>query len=176
MASLADIYIPTSEVPIPGSDSALTVRGLALEDLYRAHEEYPDTIEGLFAWYTDRADSSAIADVVRHVFAQAPEFSAFLIALSNNAPDDVALARKLPTMVQIQALVEITRLTFHSMAEVKKILEDLTGGLAQMTTTVEQRTSMLSNGTPPAAESENPNSLPLFVNGSGDSENMSASA
>ena len=176
MASLADINIPTAEVEIPGSDSALTVRGLAPEDLYRAHEEYPDTIEGLFAWYSDRGDGSAIADVVKHVFAKAPEFSAFLIALANDAPENVALARRLPTMVQIRALIEISRLTFHSMAEVKKILEDFTTGMSQMTTTVEQRTSTLSNGMLPEDEIESPISPPPLANGSGDSENTSASA
>lgn len=134
MGSLTDYTIPTDEVPVPGSDFTITVRGLSVEDcsgLIRVHgdqlsEVYDTEIAG-------DGDMPPITDIAKALFTTAPDAVAEIIALANDNPKSASMVRKMPVPVQIDALSRIAVLTFHSEAQVKKLLETVIAGSNLMT-------------------------------------------
>lgn len=135
MGSLADVVIPTIEVPLSdGGEQTLTVRGLAYEDFRIVLVEHSDALEGLFQIFIKaKADTLPGFDsIVEHLMVKAPELAAKFIAIANDAPELVGVARKLPALVQTKCLISIAQLTLHSTAEVKKIVETLVTGMENL--------------------------------------------
>ena len=121
MGSFADLVIPTREVEFPGAGS-FSVRGLSLDDvalLFREHVKvFEDTYEKIKE--DDQIDMRVVAETL---LSTAPECAAEIIALAGDALDQISKAKKLPLPVQLNALVDIAGLTFHSEDDVKKTLE-----------------------------------------------------
>jgi hypothetical protein len=134
MGSLTDFVVPTSEVAVPGSDTSITVRGLSVEDvagLIRVHGEelnrvYEINIQG-------QDDLPPAMEIAKALMVTAPLAVAEIIALANDSPKSFSIVRKLPAPVQIEALTQIAVLTFHSEAEVKKLVETVISGSSLMT-------------------------------------------
>ena len=134
MGSLTDYTIPTDEVPVPGSDFTITVRGLSVEDcsgLIRVHGDQLSAVyDTEIAGY---GDMPPITDIAKALFTMAPDAVAEIIALANDSPKTASAVRKMPVPVQIDALSRIAVLTFHSEAQVKKLLETVITGSNLMT-------------------------------------------
>ncbi len=128
MGSLSDLRLPTKEVPV-GDDQHLTVRGLSFSDLSDIWHDHAPVLEKLYTKHIVEREEMPPADqLAKSLIAEAPGVVARIIAHANDEPESVEIVEKLPGIVQISALVEIAGLTFHSEAEVKKLLETVTQG------------------------------------------------
>lgn len=124
---LLDLKIPRSQVKTPGGDFA--VRGLSLEDLVHLHRTHTSEFGGVFDQFRDWASTEdgelpPLDQFVAKLLYQAPVLAARVIAIAADEDTDAGLevARRLPPLVQAEALQEIGRLTFRSEADVKKML------------------------------------------------------
>ena len=159
MASLHEILTPTVEVPI--GEQTLTVRGINLFDIGEIFREHAAELENLYQDHIVAGDELPPTQQLAQVLLKsAPEVVAKLIARACDAPTEVEKARTLPAMAQVQVLIAIAELTFHSEEEVKKTVETLVTGTTLL--------SELLKVTSP----ENPPTLNQSPNGSGGSVGM----
>ena len=171
MGSLSQITIPTAEVLLPGGgDQSLTVRGVSPEDITSIYLVHALAVDRVFARFKDAGEMPSIDEAIKTLVADAPDLAAAIIAAANDEPDEVDAARKLPAITQITALFEITRLTFDSWAEVKKILEMFADAMEKVNREV------FSTGMPPIADLLKSDGATPSVNGSGTSEDTSVSS
>ena len=128
MSSLSDIRLPTAEIPV-GGDQSLTVRGLSFSDLSDIWRDNADVLDKLYREHiVEREEMPPADELAKAVLAEAPRIVALIVAHANDEPEQSDVVSKLPGVTQIGALVEVARLTFHSEAEIKKLMETVTQG------------------------------------------------
>ena len=128
MGSLSDLRLPTSEVFF-SDDQSITVRGLSVADLSEIIRDHATVLNSIYQENIVDAGEMPAADVLaRALMTEAPEVVARIIAHANDEPDSWEIVKNLPTITQINGLVEVAILTFHSEAEVKKLMETLIQG------------------------------------------------
>lgn len=128
MGSLSDLRLPTSEVFF-SEDQSITVRGLSVADLSEIIRDHATVLNSIYQENIVDAGEMPAADVLaRALMTEAPEVVARIVAHANDEPDSWEIVKNLPTITQINALVEVAILTFHSEAEVKKLMETLIQG------------------------------------------------
>ena len=130
MGKLSQVIIPVEDVPISDGQS-LTVRGLAYEDfnlIYAKHAGMSEKIAQLFLKGKE-GEIPPFEEIVKKLVTEFPEMAAEVISIGCDEPESVGVARKLPAVVQTRSLLAILRLTLHSTAEVKKIVEDIALGM-----------------------------------------------
>lgn len=124
MGSLSDLRLPTAEVEVPGAGLSLTLRGLSTLDVSALMKRHGEALNDVYETNIAGAeDLPAVMQVARSLMETAPLAVAEIIALANEAPDHVETVSKLPLPVQLECLKQIALLTFHSEAEVGKLLE-----------------------------------------------------
>ena len=138
--TLDDLEIPRTDVALTGypEGSILQVRGLSFSDFERLFAAFEDEMETLF----DRIASDGIkqaSTVVQSLVTEFPLLASHIIAVANDKPERAEKASMLAIVNQTELLIEITKLTVHSAATVKKIVETITSGLE--TATAGQKTS-----------------------------------
>lgn len=124
---LGDIEIPRAEVPLPGSEHTLTVRGLSPVDIGTIYTACRDSVEDLFKTFRESGEQG-LESVAREVVENHTGLAGWVIAVANDSPEEAVKAASLPTVTQLQAIQEIVRLTLASTADVKKILSALLRG------------------------------------------------
>lgn len=128
MGSLSDLRLPTAEVNVSDGQT-ITVRGLSVADISEIIREHAMVLNGLYQTHiVEKAEMPAADVLARALMTEAPEVVARIIAHANDEPESWEIVSKLPGITQINALVEVAVLTFHSEAEVKKLLETLIQG------------------------------------------------
>ena len=149
MGKLSEISIPTREVPIPGSGAAITLRGLSTDDLEQVFEAHGPQLTGIFKdWVkTKGLTMPEPGELIALLRKEVPAVLALMIALANDEPHSVGTVRKLPGATQVSAAVEVMKLTFHSVAELKKILEAMVLGMEGLSELVTDATAPM-NGAP----------------------------
>lgn len=148
MGSLTDIEIPTVDVPLPGKkEQTLTVRGLSVPDLCGIYRQHSEVLEGLYEKF--KSDGAVeLTDVAQAVIGSGPELAALIIATANDAPEQTAVAARLPSMVQIRATVDVLKLTCNSVAEVKKMLADVLAALEASNEVLSSMNSVVKTDSP----------------------------
>lgn len=131
MAKLNTLTIETREVEIADGKS-LTVRGLGSYDISDVCNRYLPEITMLVG--VTMASEAAHPDMdalINLLIKSAPELVNDLILIANDSDREdepsMKAVRALPVFVEINALFAIFELTLKSEAEVKKIMEMLTG-------------------------------------------------
>jgi len=121
------------------------VRGLSLTDVMAAMADYGPQMALAFAKITEkgegsRFDSATIKARIRDLAGEFPELLAAIIALGADeyAPDMVQKVKRLPLLVQVEAIEAIFGLTFQSEGDVGKFMESLTRGLVAATGALDQ--------------------------------------
>ena len=130
MGSLSQVVIPVEDVPISDGQT-LTVRGLSYTDfseVYVAHAAAAEEIAKMFT-ETKEGEFPPFEDIVKKLITEFSDVAAEIIAIANDEPGQVAVAYRLPAVVQTRALLAVIRLTLHSQAEVKKIVQEITQGM-----------------------------------------------
>lgn len=124
---LLDLKLPTTQVATPGGSFA--VRGLSLEDLVSLHHRYTGEFGAVFDQFrewasTESGDLPPLDQFVAKLLYQAPVLAGQVIAIAadTDTPEGLTAARRLPPLVQAEALQAIGRLTFQSEEDVKKML------------------------------------------------------
>lgn len=102
----------------------IVVRGLSTNDVLAVLYQNKDSLETLLKLATEAGvthtaelpDDGALMGLVANAVVTAPFAVASVIAYACDEPDALDAALSLPAPVQIEALVEITRLTFTDRA------------------------------------------------------------
>jgi hypothetical protein len=134
MGSLADLRLPTAEVEVPGTGITLTLRGLSIADASELMRRHGEALNSVYAETIDGQDQLPSAQIIAQTLMKAaPSAVAEIIALANDAPEHADKVAKMPIPVQIEALSEIAILTFHSEAQVGKLVETVILGSGLLT-------------------------------------------
>lgn len=120
--ALEDYVLPTLEVQLPDGKKSFAVRGLSLEDVTVLIADHGPALEGFYAKYSGADTSEALA-VGMGLINQAPVLAAQVIALAADSRDKTELVRKLPIVVQQDALEKIALLTFDANGGPGKFIE-----------------------------------------------------
>lgn len=137
MGSLSELQLPTDEVKVPGSETTISVRGLSLTDCSQLLKRHGEQLEIVYqSNIVGQDDIPPAADIAKSLMQSAPDAVAEIIALANDSPEEAKTVRKLPAPVQVEALSKIAVLTFHSEAEVKKLIETVIQGSGILTSLV----------------------------------------
>lgn len=138
--ALADIPIPTKSHTCRGV--TFDVRGLSFADLTRLLIDHKDDAVLAFELFEqaggDAADATALMRLAGTFVQAMPDLVAKTIALAADEPDAAPIARRLPAPVQLDALLDIGKLTFEEPEHLKKFLANLTElfqGMSQLTPT-----------------------------------------
>lgn len=126
-------YTPENRVIQIGPTNSFVVRGLSLNDVaVLVREHFPD-LEALFDLFgnADQITTDSLEPLVMSVISQAPGFAANVIALAAGE-GDASDAEKLPFPIQVQALLDISELTFTEVGGIKKAV-GLIAGLLKKT-------------------------------------------
>jgi len=86
-----------------------------LDKLYREH-------------IIERREMPPADQLAKALMTEAPDVVAHIIARANDEPESFEKVAKLPGITQINALIAVAQLTFHSEDEVKKLLETVIQG------------------------------------------------
>ena len=137
---LSDLQIPTVDVEV-GPNAALTVRGLAGDDIALIVSRHTEEAVKLFEMVTSREDKGALdRDLVRQLMSKAlqqfPGLVGSIIAAANDDPGAAEPARKLRLPVQAELLESIVGLTFESETELEKFVGTIARGLRTVTSAV----------------------------------------
>ena len=128
MGSLADIAIPTEEVEF-AKGVTLTVRGLSFLDVSTIFKDHAAVLDKLYREHViERREMPPADQLAKALMTEAPDVVAHIIARANDEPELFEKVSKLPGITQINALLAVARLTFHSEDEVKKLLETVIQG------------------------------------------------
>lgn len=124
------------------------VRGLSFIDMSSLLRTHMDDLESLFTMYENEANNisfgnAAMARYMTRLIADAPGLVAHIIALAADEPEMVNNARRLPLLVQVDALKKIGTLTFEEAGGAKKLFDQVMNLVKEMT--------------PPAPTSKGPN-------------------
>ncbi len=120
--ALEDYVLPTAEVQLPDGKNSFAVRGLSLEDVALLISDHGAALEGFYGKYSGSSSAEAMA-VGMSLIGQAPILAAQIIAIGADSREKVDLIRKLPIVVQQDALEKIARLTFDASGGPGKFIE-----------------------------------------------------
>lgn len=125
---LAGYQPEVREFPLQGGRHTFSVRGLSLSDLAVLIRTHLPDLEGLFEVFQKGGglDDVDVLSLATSLAAEAPGFTANVIALAAGEVDATNSAAALPFPVQVEALVAIGDLTFKEVGGVKKSLEMVT--------------------------------------------------
>lgn len=128
MGQLSSLKLPTKEVQTPSG--ILTVRGLGTADIVLAIGDYGPQMALLFAKVQDKGTKVQNTDVKAMIMSlgqELPQLMAAIIALGcdDYSPATIKVAAKLSFPIQCELIEAIFHLTFHSEADVKKLVESL---------------------------------------------------
>ena len=134
MGKLSSTFVPTVEVSLPGPEGKeqfLTLRGLSSDDLERIMDKHGPQLEKAYKRFNTPAGLTfpSFGEIVSILRETAPEAIPSIIAIANDDPGSERIAAKLPIGVQINATLEIIKLSFSSISEVKKILREMISGM-----------------------------------------------
>lgn len=151
MGSLSDLRLPTAEVEVPGAGVSLTLRGLSLNDASILMRRHGESLGAVYAdSFSEGGEAPSMQEMAKTLLQTAPLAVAEIIALANDADDLVSgvgstkareTAARLPGPVQLEALVQIAALTFHSEEGLGKFLETVISGSGMLTRLVKGLTS-----------------------------------
>ena len=132
--TLDELEILRTDVPLAGypEGTVLPVRGLSFADFERLFAAFESEMETLF----DRVSADGrmeASTIVQSLVTEFPLLSSHIIAVANDAPKSAEKASMLAIVNQTELLIEITKLTVHSAATVKKIVETITNGMEMAT-------------------------------------------
>lgn len=128
MGSLSGYQIPRTDVKVSGGQ-AITVRGLSVNDLVEILRDHSSVLDRLYQTHiVNSNDVPPAAHLARTLMTEAPTVVSKIIALANDEPECWEIVGQMPGLDQINCLVEVGLLTFHSEAEVKKLMETLIQG------------------------------------------------
>lgn len=128
MGSLADIAIPTEEVEV-AKGVTITVRGLSFLDVSTIFRDHAAVLDKLYREHViERHEMPPADQLAKALMTEAPDVVAHIIARANDEPELFEKVSKLPGITQVNALLAVARLTFHSEDEVKKLLETVIQG------------------------------------------------
>jgi len=136
--ALKGYSLPTKRIDLPGDEeSFFNVRGLSLSDLSQLSAVHFPQLALLFSEgkrklaESDRGlEDIDIAEMAKLALMTAPAAVAHGIALAADEPEEVETIERLPGPTQLSALMSIAELTFHSDAEVKKLVEAVIQAMA----------------------------------------------
>ena len=133
--SLADFQ--PERITVKSKNFSMAVRGLSLIDCSALLRTHMSDLESLFEMYEQEAQglsfgNVAVARYATRLISDAPGLVAHIIALACDEPEQLDNARRLPMIVQINALKAIGTLTFEEVGGVKKLIEELSGLVNQV--------------------------------------------
>lgn len=148
MGQLSELKLPTREVATQAG--TLTVRGLSTQDIILAASEYGPQMALLFSRVEAIKDEMIRKDVtglINSLGREVPGLMAAIIALAcdDYSPATVKLAAKLPFPAQAELIEAIFHLTFHSEAEVKKLVESVARMILGVTGTLKGMQARVSD-------------------------------
>ena len=129
---LSELHIPKATIDYAGG---FDVRGLSVADIallagnHRADiDRLIDSVAGTVNG--DKSDESVLNEsVLERALSECPVLFATAIACANDEPDQWQLALQLPFPVQLDAVMQIARLTFEEAGGIKKCLENLVSAM-----------------------------------------------
>lgn len=128
MGSIADLVIHTEEVPV-SEGVTITIRGLSFLDLSIVLQDHATVLDKLYREHVvERQEMPPTDQLAKALMTEAPDVVAHIIARANDEPESWEKVQKIPGIVQINCLVSLARLTFHSEAEVEKLMETVISG------------------------------------------------
>lgn len=126
------LVVPTDSIKLQGSEEALVVRGLSVNDfkiLINMHRDIAATIfEKITSASTADQDQvlASVDDLVLMVIDEFPLVLADFIALAADQLEDADVFVNLPVGAQFEAISKICRLTFGEEDSAKKLLATVT--------------------------------------------------
>lgn len=136
---LLDYTVPSTDITLAQAKDGkpavtMTVRGLAFADLSALIVKYGPQLILIYGRVFAEAkagklDGARVGQLVQTTLVDCPELMAEIIIVASDTPSTpqaMALARKLPPGIQLEALLSIIEHTFVSEAEVKKLVEIVT--------------------------------------------------
>lgn len=115
MGSLRKLRLPTRTVSVPGTDDSFVVRGISLADVAVLMERHGQVLNTIYVENIGGADGRPSAvDIAQTLIKTAPQAAACIIAIASGDVNDEDTAATLPFPIQVDALVQIAELTFHS--------------------------------------------------------------
>lgn len=134
MGNLKRLRLPTFDVPVPGGDGSLTVRGVSLRDVALLVRFHGPAMAALFEEIKSgrevSLDLSLVMKVGQSALSAAPELVADLIVLATGDDFDAEtrqVALTLPFPVQLEAIKNIALLTFGGEDSLGKFVETVVG-------------------------------------------------
>jgi len=151
MGSLADLRLPTAKIEVPNTEASFEVRGLSLADISALMETHGQALNGIYVEQIGDADGNLDAGhIAQTLMRTAPSAVSAIICIAAGEPEAEETVAQLPVPVQVEALVQIARLTFHSeealgnlIATVISAASSTTGALNRLN---EQPTSTAGSG------------------------------
>lgn len=122
------LVVPTDSVKLQGSDEALVVRGLSVNDFKTLINMHRDVAALLFDKIVSMKDDNGVEalttvdDMVMMIIDEFPLVLADFIALAADQLDNADAFLSLPVGAQFDAISKICRLTFGEEDAAKKLL------------------------------------------------------
>jgi len=132
--ALKDIQIPKVDVTV-AKDSSFAVRGLSTSDIEHLIRTHGADLRSLFTEFAagklDGLMKGDMAPVMRELVGRVPGLIVDLIALAADAEDDEdrKVVKRLPTAVQVDALIKIATLTLSTEGDLGNALETVVKAL-----------------------------------------------
>lgn len=129
--ALTDIFTPEHKVEA-GSGQSFTVRGLCFDDIVVIMQRDPAGLAVLLGEISAGAVPEVLVEAhFPEIMAKVPGLPAQIIACASDDTSEaaVAIARRLPLPVQIDALLNIIRLTFEPVGGIKKFVAQVRNAL-----------------------------------------------
>lgn len=129
---LSNLTFPEATIQSPGGEFA--VRALGLEDVSELVRSHGPAMKTAFDQFTGGATTEdelkdiqlteqGVASFILPLLESAPTLCAEVIARAAGEPENVAIVKRLPFPVQVDALEQIAVLTFETAGGPKKFLE-----------------------------------------------------
>ena len=121
--SLADLVIETATVKV--GKTTITVRGLCFNDIAQILRPYSGKINEFIATLANGKEAGDDADIgidPVKILSDMPEVAALVIALACDEPDQVEKVARMNGISQLEALIEITRLTIVEAGGLGKLV------------------------------------------------------
>ena len=138
--SLSAVVLPKQSIRV--GETAFDVRGLSFHDLSALFSEMKDDLIELVGMYIEASESGedplqggdAGLVFLKEVITQLPDLAAKVVAIGADEPDMSETVKQLPFPKQLEAVMEIGRLTFEDEDGLKKFMGNVTalfGALSQ---------------------------------------------
>lgn len=149
--SLRDYAVPTELVDIDGKTS-FAVRGISFEDLTKIVLRHGPLCVMIYQEFVDSKAKFGLRPEVLGQFistsmSKFPEAVTDVIAIAadEDFPELREIVRRLPIGVQIDAIYKIVGLTFTGEADVKKLVEIVTGMAQSVTASLQSLTGPMAS-------------------------------